>query len=82
MRPTKASLLLTAAFLLIFSLCAIGDFVWSYVKGRSIAEGVVGAVIGLFGTAWHVFLFLESRKDKVESDNSSDDPRQMGRWVP
>lgn len=82
MRPTKDDTTLTAAILLIFSLCAIGDFVWNYVKGRSIAEGAVSAVLGLFGTAWYVFLFLGSRKDKAESDNSSDDPRQMGRWVP
>jgi hypothetical protein len=70
----------TKFILLIFSLCALGDFVWSYVRGRSIAEGVISAVLGLFGTAWYAFCFLGSGKDNPKSD--PDDRRELGRWVP
>jgi hypothetical protein len=70
----------TKLILLIFSLCAFGDFVWSYVRGRSITEGVISAVLGLFGTAWFAFCFLSSEKDNPKSDPN--DPRELGRWVP
>lgn len=46
----------TKVILLVFSLCALVDFVWSYVEKRSVAEGVISAALGLFGTAWYVYL--------------------------
>lgn len=46
-----------------FSLCALFDFVWSYVTQRSIAESAFCAVLGLFGTAWYVFLLQPRRKE-------------------
>jgi hypothetical protein len=70
------------AILLIFSLCAFGDFVWSKVRGRSIAEGAISAALGLFGTAWYAFLLLGSGNDKTKSDRYSSDPRILARWVP
>ena len=57
------------AILLVFSLCAIVDFVWSYVRERSIAEGVTSAALGLFGTAWYVFLTRASWKGRPPSDS-------------
>ena len=63
--------------LLAFLLGALCDFVLVYVERRSVAEGVISAVLGLFGTAW---LFLGSEKDT--QTRSSDDPRELGQWVP
>ena len=66
------------AIVFIFSLGALADFVLSYSERRSIAEAVISAILGLFGTAWYAFLFLSSENEK----SSIDDPRVLGRWVP
>ena len=66
------------AIVLTFLLCALADFVLTYIERRSIAEGVISVVLGLFGTAWYAFLFLSSENEK----SSIDDPRVLGRWVP
>ena len=58
------------AILLIFVLCAVFDFVWGCVRGHSILAGVVGVVLGLFGTAVYCLLFGVFRKDKGESGSS------------
>ena len=58
----------TKVILLLFSFCAFIDFIWSYVEERSVAEGVISAALGLFGTAWYVFLWLSSWKSKPPSD--------------
>jgi len=67
------------AILLFFSLCALGDFVWGLIRGRSIVEGVISAALGLLGTAWFVFLFWLSTKDKPKSDPSSGEQRDPAR---
>lgn len=54
--------------LLMFSLCALGDSLWSYIERRSIAEAIMSAVFGLFGTACYVFLFLMLPKRRPNSD--------------
>jgi hypothetical protein len=43
--------------LLVFALCAIGDFAWGYIDGRSTLAAVIFVVVGLFGTAWYLFLY-------------------------
>jgi hypothetical protein len=70
------------AILLLFSLGALADFLLGYIERRSMAEGVISVVLGLFGTAWYAFLFLGSGNDKAKSDRYSDDPRVLARWVP
>jgi hypothetical protein len=42
--------------LLAVVLCAVFDFIWSYFHEHSIAAGLVAVVLGLFGTAWYLFL--------------------------
>ena len=44
------------AILAIFLGCAAIDFIWGYIHERSVVAGVVAIVLGLFGTAWYVFL--------------------------
>lgn len=56
--------------LLVFSLCALADFVWSMFKGRSVAESAISAILGMFGTAWYVLIMWGA---------SRNDP---DRWVP
>jgi hypothetical protein len=60
--------------LMVFSLGALCDFVWSYVRRRSIAEGAISAVLGLFGTAWYVLLLQPGWKDTPKSLASRDEP--------
>lgn len=45
------------AILAIFLACAAIDFIWGYIHERSVVAGVVAIVLGLFGTAWYLFLF-------------------------
>jgi len=54
--------------LLIFSLCAVFDFLLGYFRGRSFPAGVISVVGGLFSTALFVFFFMCGRKDKDETD--------------
>ena len=61
----------TRFLLLIFWLCAVGDFECQRRYQRSVLEQ-----LGMH------FSFLDSGKDKPESDGSIGDPRQMGRWLP
>jgi hypothetical protein len=42
--------------LLAFILCGVLDFLWGYFHEHSIGEGLVGVVLGVFGTAWYLFL--------------------------
>jgi hypothetical protein len=32
-------------------LCGVFDFIWGYIHEHSVAAGIVGVVLGLFGTA-------------------------------
>jgi O-antigen/teichoic acid export membrane protein len=41
---------------LAFILCGVFDFIWGYIHEHSVAAGVVAVVLGLFGTAWYLFL--------------------------
>ena len=41
---------------LAFILCGVFDFLWGYIREHSVAAGVVAIVLGLFGTAWYLFL--------------------------
>ncbi len=61
----------TRTLVLVFSLCAVIDFAWSMFKRHSIAESVISAVLGLFGTASYLFIMWGS------SHNDPDD-----RWIP
>jgi len=47
--------------LIVFSLCALFDFAWSYISGRSTIECVISVFLGLFGTAWYGFLCVPGR---------------------
>ena len=40
--------------LVVFLVCGIGDFAWGYFNQRSIAEGLLWAFLGLFGTTLFV----------------------------
>ena len=77
MRRRMGSRKSAKVILLVFSLGAL-NFVLSYIERRSIADGVISAILGLFGSAWYAFLFLSSENEK----SSIDDPRVLGRWVP
>jgi hypothetical protein len=56
--------------LLVFVLCAGYDFVRGYMGHRSIPTGVLTVICGLFGTAFYLFFFWLSGKDKDNSDGS------------
>jgi hypothetical protein len=62
--------------LLVFSLCALGDFGWSLLTGRSVVECVSSAILGLLGTGWYLLTMWAS------SQNDPDDPNEPARWVP
>jgi len=62
--------------LLMFSLCALADFAWSIFSKRSVAESVVSALLGLFGTGWYLLAMWAA------SRNNPDDPNEPARWVP
>ena len=62
--------------MLVFSLCALADFAWSIFDGRSIAESVISAILGLVGTGWYLLAMWAS------SHNNPDDPNELARWVP
>jgi hypothetical protein len=61
---------------LVFSLCALADFAWSMFDGRSLAESVISAILGLVGTGWYLLAMWAS------SHNNPDDPNEPARWVP
>ena len=60
----------------VFSLCALADFAWSMFDGRSIAESVISAILGLVGMGWYVLAMWAS------SHNDPDDPNEPACWVP
>ena len=62
--------------LLVFSLCALFDFVRTLLAKRSFAEAVISAVLGLFGTAFYLFILWAAK------DNDADDLKWPARFVP
>ena len=62
--------------LLVFSLSALADFLWSLLDKRSIVESVISAVLSLFGTAWYLVIMWAA----VHPD--PDSPSEPARWVP
>jgi hypothetical protein len=62
--------------LLVFSLSALADFVWSLLDKRSVVESVISAVLGLFGTGCYLLIMWAA------SQNEPDDPIEAARWVP
>jgi|1186.fasta_scaffold234571_2 hypothetical protein len=62
--------------LLVFSLSALADFLWSLLGKRSVVESVISAVLGLFGTGWYLLIMWAA------SHNDSEDPIEPARWVP
>jgi hypothetical protein len=62
--------------LLVFSLSALADFLWSLLGRRSVVESVISAILGLFGTGWYLLAMWAS------SHNNPDDPNEPARWVP
>ena len=57
--------------LLFFVLCAISDFVWGYIKGRSISEALIRVIFGLFGTALIGLLAGMFRRRSEKESNTS-----------
>ena len=45
-------------------VCAVLDFLWSYFRQHSIGSGLVAVILGLFGTAWYLFLSGAWKSDK------------------
>ena len=58
------------AILLVFTLCAVADFVWGYIHERSVPAGVISVVGGLFGTAFYFLVFNWAWKAKDRNDSS------------
>jgi hypothetical protein len=75
-KQQRDSSLTSKGVLLLFSLCALADFAWSMFARRSVAESVISAVLGLFGTGWYLLAMWAS------SQNDPDDPNEAARWVP
>ncbi len=61
---------------LVFSVCAFADFAWSMLRGRSVAESVSSAILGLVGTGWYLLTM------RAASKNDSDDPSGPAQLVP
>ena len=61
---------------LVFAICALADFVWAVLEKRSLAEAIISAVLGLFGTAWSLLIM------RAAEDNDPDDPNWPARMVP
>jgi hypothetical protein len=62
---------------LFFTLCALFDFAWNYFQRRSLIEGVISAVFGLFGSAWYLLFFWPFWSEKREprsSEHGTDNP--------
>lgn len=55
------------AIVLIFSLCAVFDFVREHNNGHSVPAEVICLVLGLFGAALYCLLAAVPRKDAGES---------------
>lgn len=66
----------SSGVVLAFSLCALADFGWSMFDGRSVAESVISAILGLVGTGLYLLAMWASWH------NDPDDPNEPARWVP
>jgi len=66
--------------LLVFSICALADFVWTLLEKRSVAEAAVSAVLGLFGTGFYLLMYWGA--EKAAEKNDPDDPNWPARMVP
>ncbi len=55
--------------LIVFSVCALFDFGWSYIRGRSFVGCVISVVLGLFGTAWYGFLCIPGKTKSEDPHN-------------
>jgi hypothetical protein len=62
--------------LLVFSLSALADFLWSLLGKHAVVESVISAVLGLFGTGWYLLIMWAS------SHNDAKNPNEPARWVP
>ena len=60
---------------LVFSVCE-SYFAWSMLRGRSVAESVSSAILGLVGTGWYLLTM------RAASKNDSDDPSGPAQLVP
>jgi hypothetical protein len=74
--PQRSRTFGSRAVVLVFSLCALADFAWSILRGRSVVESAMSAVLGLFGTGWYLSAMWAASK------NDSDDPSGPARLVP
>jgi hypothetical protein len=50
--------------LLAFILCGVFDFLWGYFHEHKIGAGLVAIVLGVFGTAWYLFLSGAWKRDE------------------
>jgi hypothetical protein len=55
------------AVLLIFLGCALCDFLWGYIGQHAILAGVIGAILGLFGTTWYLLFYWISGKGNKQN---------------
>jgi hypothetical protein len=75
-KAQRSRILRGRGVLLVFSVCALADFVWALFEKRSLAEAAISAVLGLFGTALYLFIYWAAEK------NDPDDPNWPARMVP
>ncbi len=64
------------AILLLFSLCAVADFVIGYMNGRSVGYAFGRVFIGLFGTAFLAWLLGIFRNDSNDEEEVNSHKRQ------
>ena len=74
-KPQRGRRFTGRGVLLVFSLCALADFVWALLEKRSLAEAAISAVLGLFGTALYLLMYRAADK------NDPDDPNWPARMV-
>jgi hypothetical protein len=74
--PHRSRTFSSRAVVLVFSFCALADFAWSMLRGRSVMESVGSAILGLVGTGWYFLTMWTSSK------NDPDDPSGPARLVP
>ena len=75
-QQTGGAFISSRGVLLVFSLSALADFLWSLLDKRSVVESIISAVLGLFGTGWYLLIMWAS------SHNAPDNPNEPARWVP
>lgn len=64
------------AVVLMFSLGALADFIWATLEKRSVAEAIISAFVGLFGTALYLLIY------RAAEETDPDDPNWPARMVP